>query len=73
MQWFTNYWGDYICYGPSIIRVTVTKGGYLRGSRLYGTSKTIGRGVAKLRSYIHTKRTYVLTYSRTHVLNVPMY
>ena len=26
----------------------VTKGGYLRGSRLYKTSKTIGRGVTKL-------------------------
>ena len=26
----------------------VTKGGHLRGSRLYKTSKTIGRGVAEL-------------------------
>ena len=39
----------YLCYGPSIISVTVTKGEYLRGSRLYKTSKTINRGVAELR------------------------
>ena len=32
-------------YGPSIISVIVTKGGHLRGNRLYKTSKTIGRGV----------------------------
>ena len=38
------------CYGPSIIRVTVTKGGYSRCSRLYATSKTMGRGVAKSHS-----------------------
>ena len=37
------------CYGPSVISVTVTKGGHSRGSKLYGTSKTIGRGVAKSR------------------------
>ena len=37
------------CYGPSIISVTVTKGGHPSSSRLYGTSKTIGRGVAELR------------------------
>ena len=37
------------CYGPSVISVTVTKGGHPRGSRLYRTSKTIKRGVAKLR------------------------
>ena len=30
------------CYGPSVISVTVTKGGYLRSGRLYRTSKTIG-------------------------------
>ena len=36
------------CYGPSVISVTVTKGGHLSGSRLYGTSKTMGRGVAEL-------------------------
>ena len=29
------------CYGPSVISVTVTKGGHPRGSRLYGTSGTI--------------------------------
>ena len=38
------------CYGPSVISVTVIKGGHLRGSRLYRTSGTIGRGVAELRS-----------------------
>ena len=35
------------CYGPSVISVTVTKRGHLRGSRLYKTSKTIGQGVTK--------------------------
>ena len=38
-----------MCYEPSVISVTVTKGGHPRGSRLYGTSGTIGRGVAELR------------------------
>ena len=43
----------------------VTKGGYLKGNKLYKTSKTIGRGVAELYSYIRTKYTeytYVLIY-----------
>ena len=35
------------CYGPSIISVMVTKGGHLRGGGLYGTSRTIRRGVAE--------------------------
>ena len=35
------------CYGPSVISVTVTKGGHPRSSRLYKTSGTIGRGVTK--------------------------
>ena len=39
-----------ICYGPSVISVTVTKGGHPRGNRLYGTSKTIGQEVAELHS-----------------------
>ena len=39
-----------ICYGPSVINVTVTKGGHLSGGGLYGTSKTMGRGVAELHS-----------------------
>ena len=30
------------CYRPSVISVTVTKGGHLRGSKLYRTSGTIG-------------------------------
>ena len=38
-----------LCYRPSVISVTVTQGGHLRGSGLYKTSKTIGRGVAKSR------------------------
>ena len=36
------------CYGPSVISVTVTKGGHPRGSRLYGTSGTMGRGVSRV-------------------------
>ena len=32
------------------------------GHRTDGTSKTIGRGVAKSHSYIRTKHTHVLTY-----------
>ena len=38
----------YNCYGPSVISVTVTKGGHSSGSGLYGTSKTIGRGVSQV-------------------------
>ena len=37
------------CYGPSVISVTATKGGHPRSSRLYGTSGTMGRGVAESR------------------------
>ena len=37
------------CYRPSVISVTVTKGGYLRGNRLYKISKTIGQEVTKSR------------------------
>ena len=37
------------CYGPSVISVTVTKEGHPRGGGLYGTSGTMGRGVAELR------------------------
>ena len=37
-----------VCYGPSVISVTVTKGGHPRGGGLYGTSGTMGRGVAEL-------------------------
>ena len=36
------------CYRPSVISVTATKGGHLRGGRLYRTSKTIGRGVSQV-------------------------
>ena len=38
----------YLCYGPSVISVTVTKGGHPRSGRLYETSKTIGRGVSRV-------------------------
>ena len=38
------------CYGPSVISGMVTKGGHLRGSRLYKTSKIMGRGVAESRN-----------------------
>ena len=34
-------------YGLSVISVTVTKEGHLRGGKLYRTSKTMGRGVAE--------------------------
>ena len=36
------------CYGPSVISVTVTKGGHPRGGGLYGTSGTIGQGVSQV-------------------------
>ena len=48
---YTNIQNSYYIlyyYGPSVISVTVTKGGHLRGSRLYGTSGTIGRGVSRV-------------------------
>ena len=35
-----------LCYGPSVISVIVTKRGHPRGGGLYGTSKTIRRGVS---------------------------
>ena len=62
-----------ICYGPSVISVTVTKGGHPRDSRLYGTSGTMGRGVAELRSYIRIKHTDVLTYLYTERTDVLIY
>ena len=36
-------------------------------------SKTIGRGVAKLHSYIYTERTYILMYLYTKYINVLTY
>ena len=39
-----------LCYRPSVISITVTTGGHLRGSGLYKTSGTMGRGVAESRS-----------------------
>ena len=42
------YFNKGTCCGPSVISVTVTKGGHSRGNRLYKTSGTIGRGVAEL-------------------------
>ena len=40
------------CYGPSVISIIVTKGGHLRGSRLYKTSETIGQRVAESRGQL---------------------
>ena len=37
------------CYGPSVNSVTVTKERPPGGGRLYGTSGTIGQGVAESR------------------------
>ena len=37
------------------------------------TSKTIGQGVAKLRGYIYTEYTYILTYLYTKYTDVPTY
>ena len=34
-------------YGPSVISITVIKGGHLKGNRLYKTSRTIRRRVTK--------------------------
>ena len=42
----------YRCYGPSVINITVTTKGHLRGGRLYKTSGTIGQGVAKSHSQL---------------------
>ena len=40
---------EHNCYGPSVISVTVTKGGPPGSGGLYGTSGTMGRGVAESR------------------------
>jgi hypothetical protein len=37
-----------LCYRLDVISVMVTTGGYLRGNRLYKTSRTIGRGVSQV-------------------------
>ena len=59
-----------MCYGPSVISVTVTTGGHLRGNGLYKTSGTIGRGVAESRSQFSIwKRGNV----ETRYTDVPMY
>ena len=42
------------CYRPSVIGATVTKEGHPSGGRLYKTSKTMGRGVAKSRKKFNT-------------------
>ena len=36
----------FMCYRPSVISVTVTKGGHPSGSGLYGAGGTMGRGVS---------------------------
>ena len=70
------------CYGPSVIRVTVTKGGHPRGDGLYGTSGTMGRGVSRvtwLTQYVHEVGTWerhvlksldVLTYQMPTYLTI---
>ena len=63
----------YAYYGPSVISVTITKGGHPRGSRLYGTSGTIGREVAELYRYIYAERTYILIYLRPKRTDVLIY
>ena len=66
-------------YGPYKQDSISTKRRLILGQDQYigygtnGTSKTIGRGVAELRSYIYTKHTYVLTYSRTKRTDIPTY
>ena len=63
-------------YGPSVISVTVTKGGYLSSGGLYRTSGTMGRGVAESRRQLNiqkrgnveTRYTDVPTYRRTQLL-----
>ena len=63
------------CYGLSVISVTVTKGGHLRGSGLYGTSKTIRREVSRVtwlslvRKNVETWECNILTYRRTNILS----
>ena len=42
------------CYGPSVIGVTVTKGGHPRGDGLYGTSGAMGRGITESRRQLST-------------------
>ena len=42
------------CYGPSVISVTVTKGGHPRGGGLYKISETIGRGATESRRKFST-------------------
>ena len=37
-----------VYYGPSVISVTVTKGGHSSSSGLYETSRTMGRGVSRV-------------------------
>ena len=62
----------YYCYGPSVISVTVTKGGHPKGGGLYGTSGTMGRGVAEsrrssVRGNVEMWKRDVPTYRRTDV------
>ena len=57
-----------MCYGPSIISVMVTKGGHLKGGRLYKTSKTIRQGVAESR-----KRFSIWKYRNVKTASILMY
>ena len=58
-----------VCYGPSVISVTVTKGGHPKGSRLYRISGIRGQGVAKL----YKKIQYVRTWEYRNIRDVLTY
>ena len=62
------------CYGPSIISVTVTKGGHPSGSKLYRTSGTIRQRVSRVTQstqYVHKVKTWKRHVLRT--LNILTY
>ena len=65
---------EHKCYGPGVISVTVTKGGQLKGSRLYRTSGTIKRGVAESRRQFSTwERGNIKTDAIYRYADVPTY
>ena len=59
------------CYGPSVIGATVTKGGHPSCGGLYGTSGTMGRGVAESRG--SSVRENVGMWGHTRRINIPTY
>ena len=60
-----------IYYGPNIISIIVTKGGYPSSSGLYKTSGTIGQGVTE--SYKSLVYKNIKTWEYTRRINVPTY